>query len=347
MHSPRHRRHAAGVGLARSAALAVLLASAACGPGSGGESGHGAASAGEGFVETDDGVRLHYVVTGAGEDTLVVLHGGPGAGLESVREAVAPLARDRTLILYDQRGGARSTLPEDTTLLSADAFVRDLEAIRRRFGLERMKVFTHSFGSVLLARYAERHPDRLERVVLHGATGPSREQAAELARAAAAGDGSAPGDSALAGRRRELMLSLLRGEAEDPVEACERFESAGRELARSRGEPANWSGTTCDAPAEAVRYYYRYTARIAPRSFGDWDFTDRLGDVRAPLLVIWGERDSAAVPAQRAWARAVPEGRLLLVPGAGKGAVADRPDRVRAAVDAFLDGRWPEGAERP
>ncbi|MDP2497421.1 MAG: alpha/beta fold hydrolase [Candidatus Palauibacterales bacterium] len=295
-------------------------------------------------METDDGVRLRYVVEGTGRDTLLVLHGGPGAGLETVRDAVAPLARDRVLLLYDQRGGGRSTLPEDTTLLSADAFVRDLETIRRRFELKRMRVFTHSFGSVLLARYAERHPDRLARIVLHGATGPRRQQAAELARAEASGAESAAGDTTLVRRHRELMMSLLRGETENVVQRCEEFESVGRKLARSRGDSVTWPGSTCDASPEAVRYYYRYTARIGPRSFGNWDFTDRLSDVSAPVLVIWGTRDSAALPAQRAWVRAFPNGRLLLVPGTGKGALAERPDRVRAAVDSFLRGMWPGNA---
>lgn len=324
--------------------LSLFLVAAACGdPGGSKTTGSPSAST-SGTIRTADGVSLYYRLVGAGEDTLVVLHGGPGAGMNSVLPAVRPLARDRLLLLYDQRGGGRSTLPEDTTLLSAEAFVRDLEAVRRHFGLERMDVLAHSFGAVLLARYAREHPDRLGRVVLHGATGPDRRGAVEVMRESAARE-SATGDTALARRHRELLLRLLRGEAGDPVETCRTFERVGRELARSRGEPGDWPGTTCDAPPEAVRYYYRHTARLAPRSFGDWDFTRGLERVTAPALVIWGARDSAGIPLQRAWAAAYPRGRLLLVPGAGKGALAHRPERFREAVDAFLKGEWPAGAE--
>lgn len=293
----------------------------------------------EGWVEAGDGVCLRFRLLGSGGDTLVVVHGGPGAGMNSVLPAVEPLAEDRVLLLYDQRGGGRSTLPEDTADLSPEDFVRDLEAVRRHFGLERMQLFTHSFGAILAARYAIRHPDRIERLVLHGATGPSRRQAASLARSS-----STEGDSVLAGRYRELLRSLFRGEADDPVSTCHELEGIGRALARSRGDSVTWTGTTCDAPAEAVRYYYRYTARLAPRGFGDWDFTDRLGNVRAPVLVVWGAQDTAAVPAQRAWANAYPRGRLLLVPAAGKAALTDRSDRVSEAVGEFLDGNWPDGA---
>lgn len=324
--------------------LSLILVAGACGEPDGSVEAGGPGASASGTIPTADGVNLYYQLVGEGNDTLVVLHGGPGAGMNSVLPAVRPLARDRVLLLYDQRGGGRSTLPEDTTMLSAEAFVGDLEAVRGHFDLERMDVLAHSFGAVLLARYARQHADRLGRVVLHGATGPDRRAAVEVMRESASRE-SPTGDTALARRHRELLLRLLGGEAEDPVETCRTFERVGRELARSRGEPGYWPGTTCDAPPEAVRYYYRYTARLAPQSFGDWDFTRGLDRVRAPALVIWGARDSAGVPLQRAWAAAYPRGRLLLVPGAGKGALAYRPERVREAVDAFLKGEWPVGAE--
>jgi pimeloyl-ACP methyl ester carboxylesterase len=64
-----------------------------------------------------------------------------------------------------------------------------------------------------------------------------------------------------------------------------------------------------------------------------------------PLLVIHGDRDPRAVAAQRQWAASVPDGRLLLVPGAGKAVSADRPDLFYPAVEAFLGGEWPARAE--
>lgn len=294
----------------------------------------------EGYLPGAEGAQIFYRVVGSGADTAVMVHGGPGAGIESVRPDWEPLADRFTLIFYDQRGGGRSTLPADTSLLHARYFVEDLEAVRRHFGLERLKLVTHSFGAVLAARYAQAYPERVERLVFHGATGPRRAEAARLARA------SPPSpDTALSNRLSERLGALLRGTAEDPVATCEEYEALGRRLAELRGQPAVWQGTTCAAPPEAVRYYYRYTAQLAPRTFGDWDFTTGLEDLDAPLLVIHGARDSAALPQQRAWANAVPRGRLLLVEDAVKGAVADRPEVVLPAVASFLAGEWPSDAE--
>lgn len=113
----------------------------------------------------------------------------------------------------------------------------------------------------------------------------------------------------------------------------------------ARGDTADYKGTTCDASAEAVRYYYHYTAQFTPRSFGDWDFTIGLEQVSAPLLVVYGKKDTLAIPAQREWAEALPNGRLLLVPQAGKAAFSDNPQFVFPALETFFNGDWPEAAE--
>lgn len=295
----------------------------------------------EGFLPGARGLRVHYRVLGSAPDTVVAVHGGPGAGMNAILPELEPLAERHTLIFYDQMGGGLSELPADTTLLGPDGFVEELEAVRHFFGLERMKLIAHSFGAILVARYAEEHADRIERMVFFGAVGPSRDAAAVLAR-----EGSAPADPPLRRRLDDVMGRLLSGTSPDPVADCREYESIGREMALARGESGKWKGTNCAMPSEAVRYYFRITAQLGPRGFGDWDFTRSLGEVEAPLLVIYGDSDSKAAEAQRAWAAALPRGRLLLLPGGGKGISADRPDLFYPAVETFLDGGWPAGAER-
>lgn len=322
----------------RALVLMVVVLAAACATRSpGAESGRSHPD--EGYLPGAGGARIHYRVLGSAPDTIVAVHGGPGAGMHAVLPELEPLAERHTVVFYDQRGGGRSELPADTTLLDARWFVEDLEAVRRYFGLERMTLVAHSFGSILVASYAEERPDRVERMVFFGAVGPRKAEARARARSAAA-----PPDSALGERLREVMGALLSGTSTDPVANCREYEAIGREMALARGESGAWKGTSCAMPPEAVRYYFRYTAQLAPRSFGDRDFTDALGHVEAPLLVIHGDLEAGATEAQRAWAAAVPNGRLLLIPDAGKGASADRPDLFYPAVETFLRGEWPAGA---
>lgn len=295
----------------------------------------------EGYLHGAENASIHYRLLGSGPDTLVVIHGGPGAGIPSILPSVRPLGESFTLLLYDQRGGGLSELPEDTLKLGPEYHVEDLEAVRSHFGLDRMNVIAHSFGAVLVARYAQSHPQRLGRLLFHSATGPSRDEAAEYYRARAERSTVSP-DTALSNRASQLLQSLLEGKAEHPVAACREYERLSRELAHSRGEETSYRGTTCEAPAEAVRYYYRHTAQLSPRLFGDWDFTEGFEELEAPLLVVDGKTDSLAHPMQRSWARAFPNARLLL-----EGSFSDNPDRILPAAAAFFNGSWPEGATLP
>lgn len=307
---------------------------------------HSAGQPQTGFVTGAAGGKIYYQVEGSGNDTLVIVHGGPGAGISSVRSSVLPLAEKHVLIFYDQRGGGRSVLPADTTLLRPAHFVEDLEAVRAHFGLDRMNVLTHSFGAVVLAAYATRYPQHLRRIALHGATAPVLKQELALRRLKAAQSPSPP-NTALSQRTAALLDTLLAGTARQPVRTCREYEALSRQLARSRGERVTYRGTTCDMPPEAVAYYYRYTAQLAPRYYQGWDFRRFLKTTEVPLLVIYGREDSVMIPAQRSWARDATHGRLLLVPGAGKSAFTDRPDLVFPALHRFFAGDWPPEAHPP
>jgi len=294
-----------------------------------------------GFLTSRDGAQIHYQVAGSGPDTVVVVHGGPGAGANTVRPDLEPLTRHHVVIFYDQRGGGRSELPADTTRLSAQAFVEDLEAIREHFHLDRMNLVAHSFGAVVTGQYATAHPDRVARIVLLAATGPNRAEAARFYQRPSSGL-----DSATAFRQFMALRSLMEGTASDPTAACRTVEDLGKLGARNRGEFAGWRGSSCDMPVEALRYYWQHTARVGPEAFGDWNFAESLSDLVAPLLVVSGGTDTLALAMDRAWATAVPNGRLLTLPTTSRAAHAELP-RVFRALDEFFAGGWPTEAVRP
>ncbi|MGN8224757.1 alpha/beta fold hydrolase [Gracilimonas sp. BCB1] len=298
----------------------------------------------DGFIQTDDGAALFYQVQGMSTDTLLIIHGGPGAGINSFSPSAKPLAKDFTLIFYDQRGGGKSTLPEDTTRLKPEYFVEDLEAVRDYFNLDSMNVLTHSFGSIVLAEYATKYPHHLNRVVFHGSTGPVRAEMGEYYRARAQQASPVP-DTSLTNRASTLLASLLEGSADDPVLTCREYEELSKQIATLRGERASHKGSTCDGPAEAVKYYYQYTAQLAPAFFGNWDYSEKLKDVKAPLLVVYGKEDSLAISSQRRWTDITQNSRLLLVPEADKGSLSDNPGFTLQAITTFFRGSWPEQAE--
>jgi pimeloyl-ACP methyl ester carboxylesterase len=103
-----------------------------------------------------------------------------------------------------------------------------------------------------------------------------------------------------------------------------------------------WHGTVCDASPEAITYIFHYTSQLTPESLGAWDFTTSPRQVTAPLLVVYGDKDTSPIASQLEWAAAVPNGVLVVLPGISHGPKGRR-ELFFPLVDSFLRGEWPVG----
>ncbi len=72
------------------------------------------------------------------------------------------------IVIFDQRGGGRSTPLGETRDNSPDDLVADIERLREELGIARWMIFGGSWGSTLALHYAETHPDRCAGLVLRG-----------------------------------------------------------------------------------------------------------------------------------------------------------------------------------
>ena len=98
---------------------------------------------------------------------MLFLHGGPGAGATPVHRRFFDPAYWR-IVIYDQRGGGRSTPLGETRDNSPAHLVADIERLREELGIERWFAFGGSWGSTLALLYAETHPQRCLGLVLRG-----------------------------------------------------------------------------------------------------------------------------------------------------------------------------------
>jgi proline iminopeptidase len=291
----------------------------------------------EGTVVASSSTRLFFRVYGDGPDTAVVLHGGPGLHHGYLVPALAGLLPGRTLIFYDQRGRGRSSLA-DTLALSPDSDVADLEALRRRFRLERMTLIGHHWGAAVAGLYAMRHPGQVSRILmlspfivhpsfaydfaLLGARGTDR------AGAAAAHNALATAGDAVAFCRAYPWWSFLPAPADSPAVAT----------TSQRG--------LCDLPGDRLTQG-EAVKRAMLRSLGSWSWREGLNGVRAPVLIVEGHGPSVVEGAARRWAEHLPNARLILLapphlyPWAGDAAGFAR------AADRFLRGGWPDGSLKP
>jgi proline iminopeptidase len=102
---------------------------------------------------------------------LIGVHGGPGGssdyliGLDTLR------GEGFAVVTYDQRGSGSSGKPSGGYALLDH--VGDIEAVRKSLGVEQISLFGHSWGGVIVLRYATVHPERVRAIVLMGSGPPA------------------------------------------------------------------------------------------------------------------------------------------------------------------------------
>lgn len=124
--------------------------------------------------------RIAFTVAGAPDGiTVVVLHGGPGSGSQASALQLFDLARF-SVVLIDQRGAGASRPRGSVRHNRTDRLIDDMEAIRRRLGVERWGVVGGSWGAALALAYAGMHAQRVTGVVVRGVFLTSRAEVRRL-----------------------------------------------------------------------------------------------------------------------------------------------------------------------
>jgi pimeloyl-ACP methyl ester carboxylesterase len=289
----------------------------------------------EGHLTTAHGVRLYFQTLGSGPQTVVIPNGF------HLLDDFKRLADGRTLIFYDLRNRGRSDEVTDASKLKRGIHndVDDLEAVRRHFGIGKLDLIGHSYMGLMVALYAMKHPDQVHRVVQVGPMQPF--QAKQYPAHLMGGDTT----------RQEVFARLAELQKErasdEPEERCRKFWSVLRLLYVTNPADADridWG--RCHLPNE--RNFLKYwTGSILP-SIQTLDLAPgEIAKVTAPVLTIHGTRDrSAPYGGGREWALLLPNARLVTVENAGHAPWVEAPESVFGAIEAFLDGGWPEAARK-
>jgi pimeloyl-ACP methyl ester carboxylesterase len=133
-----------------------------------------------GHLAQVNGIEMYYEEYGQGEP-LVLLHGFFGSGANWA-PFIPELAQSYHLIIPDLRGHGRSTNPRNEFTHRQSAL--DVYALMDRLGIGRFKAAGVSSGGMTLLHMATQQPDRVEAMILIGATTCFPEQARNIMRQA-------------------------------------------------------------------------------------------------------------------------------------------------------------------
>ena len=123
------------------------------------------------FANSKDSVEIHYRTFGKGEP-LLIINGGPGMNCDGFEGLAVKLSETCQTIIYDQRGTGKSLLPIlDTSTITMQLMIDDIENLRKKLKIESWSVLGHSFGGMVASYYATQHPERINKLILSSSGG--------------------------------------------------------------------------------------------------------------------------------------------------------------------------------
>lgn len=308
-------------------------------------------------LHTNDGIGLQVVELGqarVGQAPVIVLHGGPGGDLAGLLDLVQPLASEQQIVLFDQRGSLRSPAPADA--IGFDAMVEDIEALRSDLGADRVVLLAHSMGSLLAYGYAQKHPDRVEKLLLVApmwpASGANAVGAADIYRVLQLPEPSASAQQATQKRKQEQVQSaiarVLEREhlpGETPNARASSHVDRIHYAAWSIHDLSRWRQVSHDADVYKNQIVYpRWIASVGGSAAFEVRraaFLGGLQHLQKPVTFIVGDQDLSTEPSL--WpllAARIPQATLVRIAGAGHMPWIDDPAQVQQVLrDALIGAR--------
>jgi pimeloyl-ACP methyl ester carboxylesterase len=268
---------------------------------------------------------------GRGDREPIVLVHGLAGQWQNWLENIPRLAQDRRVVAPDLPGHGLTPMPRDQITISG--YGRCVNALCEKLELGKVDMVGNSMGGFVSAEVAIQFPERIDQLVLVSAAGIGSADVAKMpimtvgrVMRALASHGTASFDRSIAARPRSRHHTLA---------LVARYPSR---LKADLAYEAFFKGAGKPGFLDALRANLNY------------DFRDRLPEIRQPTMIIWGENDSI-IPVRDAheFERLIPDSRKVVMRATGHVPMAERPSTFNDLVLDFLaeTGRASEGEQAP
>jgi pimeloyl-ACP methyl ester carboxylesterase len=277
---------------------------------------------------TVNGVKLHYVLEGEGEQLVVLLHGWPEFWY-SWRNQIEALRPHYQVVALDMRGFNKSEKPREVAAYTQEIVGRDVVELVHYLGYGQAAIIGHDWGGAIAWHIALNYPESVCKLIIMNCPHPAifihhlKSNPGQLLRSWYMFFFQIPG-------LPEFLISL---------DLKRFFSRAMRDWAVNK---SNFTDEVIEKYAEAYSRkgavrgginYYRANIR-AVRSIQ----RSRGRKVQAPTLMIWGEDDKAlGKELTNDTGRYINNTfRLHFIPHCGHWVQNDCPEEVNSAVLDFL-----------
>lgn len=273
-----------------------------------------------------NGTELYCKVVGTGSP-LIVLHDTWPLDHTYLSKELDRLSDEFQLIYFDQQGSGRSAFSADTSKISFDIAIEQIEKLRVELGLKKINLLGHGLGALQAALYTSENPDRVDKLVM-----VSPISASSFDRLA---DGSLY-PKLLTDSLEKEKNDLIRSSGfinNDPATMKRFFQISlypyffQKEL--SKELPINLT----DSFAEDGGIYSKHIT-IGLRNF---DIYPDLQKIKKPVLLIYGEHDLVTVASRNNMGRSFDNITVNLIDSAGHFPFMEQPEEFLSTIRSFLN----------
>jgi 3-oxoadipate enol-lactonase len=267
-------------------------------------------------------INLYYEVCGSGEPLVLIMGYGLRSGHWS--DMQDKLAKEYSVIVFDNRGTGRSDKPEMP--YTAKMMAGDVVGLLDVLGIGAANVFGYSMGGMIAQEFALNYPNRLNSLILGGtfcgglkSVLPSPEVMAIL-----------------------FYPEIDKLSAEDIARACVPLFWNNEFVGNNAAVIERFVATSCEYPTPPQAFKSHQDLIMTFSSY------DRLPDIEAPTLVITGDEDRI-IPYENAkiLADRIPNAALKIIKNSGHGMfISDPTQKVTEMVLDFLSGHAKASANK-
>lgn len=295
-----------------------------------------------GNLTLGDGHTMYYEEHGNGKP-VVVLHGGPGGGLN--RDSLQFFNKDKwRIILYDQRGCGKSTPVGSTINNTTWHLVDDIERLRTHLSISTWVVFGGSWGTTLGLAYSETYPASVTGLILRGVCLLNKSEVNWLYKKGAS--------ELFPNEWSEFMEPIQHIKNTNHVRAYHTLLTSRDTRIRTNAANHWWnweasvshliprkdntSAHTVSSLAILENHYFLHNAWLRPNQLLEQKNIEKIQHI--PTIIIQGRYDLVC-PVKSAWMlkQALPSAKLRIIPDSGHSAL--EPSTIvalREATDSFL-----------
>ena len=275
--------------------------------------------------------KTYYRIVGErrpGKAPLLLLHGGPGSSHNYFELLDDYAATGRQLIMYDQVGCGKSSLPEDPAVYVKETWAEELSAIRSYLELDEVDLAGQSWGGMLLMYY-------LTHVSQKGIK--------------SAMINSSPASIKLWTKEQHRLISYMSYEDQQAIAEAERtgnFSGYKYHAANERYmDKYCWEQPNAQSPEPLRRPTNGARASLiaeGPNEFtengtiSDFELTDELYKIQVPTLVTSGTDDLCTPLIAKSVYDHIPNAKWHLFADSRHLALLDQPQEFRSVLDTWL-----------